>query len=557
MFGLLACGPEPLEAVAFPSAAGVRVEATAPLERVELWDEVGVVARRSVDPPSPVVDVAAELTPGDYTVRVAGAGSSVEMSLVVHPIPPVRVEVQVRPGEPWVVAEEVVAIPVVGDRPVELLVAVVAGPGHPTEVRLDQEAIPLRAPGDRVVRVVRLVGPTELGVDDRVIRLEPVAVSLDAVRLAALDAWFPAGADGSPEPGRASFRVVLPDPLWAELAGWGGLGARPDDPWAPWGHAGLRVHNAGTEPLSVVVRLGTVGDPPAFKPRLRAGVGDTGLVAAMLALAPGESADTVLPVFVDRATVAPGEYTLRWEVTPLGGDQVLLVEERPLYVARGNRGAVLGFLATAALAGLGWTWVASCLRGWLNRFATSELMTIALFGSAQLVVGVATDLVAMGLGALLGPFATLVTGLVTDVARTVLLVALLTLLPRPGVMALCLLTGWLGRGLLVGGFSPVDVVYVGASVALGEGMAWAAGLTRGAAWREQGPVARWGRLVFGLGLPSVGVTLVGLLLHVVLYRLYFAPWYVALQAAGPGFVYVAVAAWFAVPFADSLRRVEA
>lgn len=552
-----ACAPEPPVAVAVPSAAGLRVEATAPVQAVEVRDPAGVVARRTVDPPAERVEVAAALEPGAYTVRVRAASGEAEVPLVVRPTPPVRVEVQVRPGQPWVEAGERVTVPVLGDRPAEVLVAVVAGPGHPDSVRIADEVLPLRAPGERVVRAVRVEGPTLLQVGDRVLPLVPERVALDTVRLVAADAWFPAGPDGAPEPGRPAFRVTLPDPLWAQVARALGLGVRPVDPWAPWGHAGLRLRNDGDRPLGVVVRLRVAGDPPAFRPRLRDWDGDTGVVAALLELAPGREVDTALPVFVDRETVEPGAYTLRWEVVPLGGDTPVLVEERPLYVVRGDRAVAVGFAGAvlAALGGLGWT--AARLRTWLERSATSELMTIALFGTAQLVVGVATDLVAMGLGAVLGPFATLVTGLITDVARTVLLVSLLTLLPRPGVLALSILTGWLGRGLLLGGFSPVDLLYVGASLGLGEGFAWLAGLTRGGEWREEAPVRRWGRLVVGLGGASVALALVGLALHAVLYRLYFAPWYVALQALGPGFAYVAAAAWLAVPFAASLRRVEA
>jgi hypothetical protein len=43
---------------------------------------------------------------------------------------------------------------------------------------------------------------------------------------------------------------------------------------------------------------------------------------------------------------------------------------------------------------------------------------------------------------------------------------------------------------------------------------------------------------------------------VVLYRLFLAQWYVVMILALPGFLYVLVACWLAVGFADSLRAVE-
>jgi hypothetical protein len=47
----------------------------------------------------------------------------------------------------------------------------------------------------------------------------------------------------------------------------------------------------------------------------------------------------------------------------------------------------------------------------------------------------------------------------------------------------------------------------------------------------------------------------GLVVAAVLYRLYFADWYVVMVVALPGVLYVALACALAVPFSNSLRRV--
>jgi hypothetical protein len=47
-----------------------------------------------------------------------------------------------------------------------------------------------------------------------------------------------------------------------------------------------------------------------------------------------------------------------------------------------------------------------------------------------------------------------------------------------------------------------------------------------------------------------------MVLHVVLYRLFLAPWYVAGVLIGPGFLYVLLACAVALPFADSLRKIQ-
>ena len=65
------------------------------------------------------------------------------------------------------------------------------------------------------------------------------------------------------------------------------------------------------------------------------------------------------------------------------------------------------------------------------------------------------------------------------------------------------------------------------------------------------------RLSLAFGLSNALLTLCGLWLHMVLYRLSFAGWYIGMQAGLPGFLYVVLACQLAVPFARSLREVDA
>ena len=82
-------------------------------------------------------------------------------------------------------------------------------------------------------------------------------------------------------------------------------------------------------------------------------------------------------------------------------------------------------------------------------------------------------------------------------------------------------------------------------------------MTRGGAWRDEPAGRRWARLSVAFGGASVCTTLAALWMHVVLFRLSYAGWYIALQVLGPGLLYVVVACRVATGFAASLRRVEA
>lgn len=578
MILLLACAPPPLEVTVAATGAGIEVAASRPVDTVEVLDARGLPElRRTLPGASAEVLLTDDLPAGEWTVRVRAGADEVSRRVTVEATPPARVEVVASPGGRWEAPGDVVRVPVVGER-AEVLVSVVPGPGFPPELAFEAGetgTLTLEAPGKRVMRrvAVRAGDDLPVRVGDTTFRLVGEAVDLDALRAdVTLDGVdFPTDEGGNPDIGRAAWRVTVAAPWWQSVTRGLGLGLRATDQWSAWGFAGVRFTNHTDAPvdLSVTLQVESDGAPaPAFRPRLRSGDGDTGYVSALLRVPANGDATAVLPVFVDPATVTAGAYTTRVEARPMGAGTALWAATPPLYVRAGDTLAGLGFagFTAASLAGLAWS--LTRLRRWLEEAATSELMTIALFGTALFVVGSASDVVAMGVGALLGPFSTLLTGVLQDAGRVALLATLLTLLPRPGTLALATLTGWLGRSLTTGGFSPTDVLYTGAAVAFAEGFAWLGGLTRrtgggaGGAprlggWRDEGAVRRWARLSVAFGLANLCTTLGGLWMHIVLFRLYFADWYLALQALGPGFLYVVIACALAVPFAASLRKVEA
>ena len=112
------------------------------------------------------------------------------------------------------------------------------------------------------------------------------------------------------------------------------------------------------------------------------------------------------------------------------------------------------------------------------------------------------------------------------------------------------------RGLALGGFSPADPLLLGSAVLWLEGGLWLTGVTRSGAWRDEPPRRRWLRLTAAFGAAAVADGAGGLAAAAVLYRLYFADWYVVLILVVPGFLYTAAACWLATGFAGSLRRVE-
>ena len=390
--------------------------------------------------------------------------------------------------------------------------------------------------------------------------LVPVSAGNLSQSISLVSSVFPAEPNGRPDPARPQGRVTLPSTWWAGWIRHTGLGLRPADDQAPWAWEGFVLRNEGEAALNVVITsevLDGGGEAAhAFRPRLRELDGGLKKVSALVRLPPGEDVEAVLPLFVDRQDAVEGAWTRRFRVSALGASEALLEDAAPLYVTRGNAWASLGFAAALGASLLGLGLLVARSRRWLAGFATSELMTISLFGSLCFAANAASQLVALVASALLGPFSPLLTGLLDDAFRICLLSTLVTLLPRPGAVALAVLVGTLLRGLALGSFTPVDGMLLGGTVAFLEAGLWLAGLTRSTGWREERPFLRWVRLSTAFGGASLLASATGLAAAVVLYRLFLAQWYVVMILALPGFLYVLVACWVAVGFADSLRAVE-
>lgn len=568
-----ACAPAPLSAQAVDEGGVVTVSASAPGISVVLADPGGVPIVRGVAPEA-TRSVSLALPPGTagrVVATVRAGAESVEVGLDLGDPSHLDAALTLPLGAP--------PVRQLGAAPVR--VSVLEGTSAAGALRV-------RAPRDEAVQVwlgaeplgtVAAGGAAQFGLavhDDVVLRLttpsgaavetllDVQAVPLEAARaaLTVADARFPALADGTDDPVRPPGRLTLPAPWWRAVLDHSPLGVRARDPWAPWAWTAVDLANGGATPLDVVVRARIVDDAgaphPAFRPRMREADDGTGNTSVLLRVPAGGHATASLPVFVDEAALGPDVPALHRviEVLPLGADRPLTEVRAPLYLSRSSSVVAIGLVLTLATAAAGAVWTARGVGRWLRELDTAALVTVALFGALHFVTGTVGMLLGLGAAAAAGPFATLVTGIVDDALQATLVGTLVFLLPRPGVATLSVLVAWLLRGVATGSLSPLDVVFVSCRVATLEGSLWAAGLTRGGAWRDA--PRRWRVLRLGLGLAAASSlgTAASLVLHSALFRLYYAPWYVAMVLAGPGFAYALAASGLAERIATQLRRVE-
>lgn len=547
---------------------GLEVAADRPLTRVEVLAADRPLATRRL--PAPVDQVRVEVpweAGTTHRVRLSFADGTTTERTWTSPavLPAVRLEVEVPAGASPPLVDPVGEVPVLLVGGGVTTVRVRARAWRTGDVELtwgEQRVEAWLAAGSAVALDHAVHEPSTVAVrsadGQRELRVSPHAVSTAeiAARLIVVGDVFPAEASGTADLARPAGRVTVQAPWWEATLAAAGMGFRPRDRWSPWAWQALTLENRGPDDLDVAVQArvlleGSAGllPDPAFAARLRGADAPDGAVRVLVRVPAGARATAVLPFFVDEDRLPVATRWRELTVAVLGSPEPVHVSRRPLYVSRGSPLAA-GVVVVALLAALaGAVGVFRGARPWLAAQPTSLLMTVALFGALTFTVGVVGQLAGLAVGALLGPFSVLLTAAFDDTLRTALLACLLTLLPRQGVAASTVLVGWLLSGLALGGLSPVDLVFVGARVFWLEAALWAAGVTRGR------PGAR--RLALALTAASLASSAGALALHVVLYRLFWAPWYVAMVLVGPAGLYVLVACRLAAPLAASLRRVAA
>lgn len=520
----LACSSPPPTLSVRRVQGGLEVVADRPLSRVRVTAP-GVDT--TVDPRGGErVFVPVELPRGE---RVAAAALGVVATVDVPPVP-ADVLLELPTGAPGVLLGPGDVVARTGDPAAAATVRLVsAGAGV---VRVGRQVVAMGPPGT----TRRLTLPST--VEDLEVEggggLFTVSWRLDAgepVAVTGVD--FPAGADGVADPARAP-GVVVPPPLAGD---------------APWGFVAVGLHNpaAGAATVSVALEL----PAPAFAPRLPGG----GAVARAVVTVPaGGDARAALPVFVDPALARPGPVEARVVVTDAATGAPLAATPLTWRVATTDR-AVAAFAASLPLSLGGLLLLGFGGPVFLRRTPVHELTLVACLGAVTFVVGAAFQLVGYGVAVALGPFAPFVTALFDDLFRVALLAALVTRVPRPGVASAAALTGFLMRGLALGGLHPGDLLYLGNQVVLVEANLWLAGLTRSPAWKAQGRWARAARLAAGFAPAQAASVALGLVTTSALYRLYWDPAWALAMVLLPGGAYVALAAALSAPLADELDRV--
>lgn len=262
-----------------------------------------------------------------------------------------------------------------------------------------------------------------------------------------------------------------------------------------------------------------------------------------------------VPIFITSEPL-PGEYRRRVTIKPMAGSNPIMVLESPLYIRTMNWRALFFTVAAIAAMVLGFAVLAFNFKRLMAGMKIRWVVIIALFGSLNFV-GVTLPIRVFGamVQGLLGPFSGLMTGLFSDLLHFALTVALIRLIPRPGVVALSALVRYLLATIITGGFQITDLVYLGSAIAVNESALHLAGVTR----KKDDFVWNWPNMCLLATLLALGdafLNATSLYLHTVVFRMYFADWYIALNVVVNGLVYTSLAVLLGKRFSDRLIWAE-
>ena len=380
---------------------------------------------------------------------------------------------------------------------------------------------------------------------------------------------FPTDQFGLQDISRATDLITLQDPILEHLKSSLGLGVRISDEAVPWGFVRYEIQNTSSERHTLAIQHRIVDEDGkinrAFFPTNRRGENENGWVRTLISLPPQEMGHVQLPIFIKEGDIKNPDFNKKIlreiEIYPLGSSQKLVARKSPMYIKKNSSFGLWGTFGTLFFAFLGTLFLQYILFFRLSKnhpkgFDVQDCIAIACFASVLFVSGTIAYMLGLGFAVVLGPLATMVTTIVDYLFRYPLIVTVLFISPKVGTYALFSATTWLLSGFSTGNFGLMDVIYLTSKVCLFEIMLYLMGITRySSKWKEEHHIKIRMRFAIALSVGGFLYGAAGMALHISLYRLYYADWYITMMLLGPGFFYIIIATWVSIPFAKSISKV--
>ena len=226
------------------------------------------------------------------------------------------------------------------------------------------------------------------------------------------------------------------------------------------------------------------------------------------------------------------------------------LEDRPWVVAL--------VVASIVLSVLGWIGISLVGRRVIAETGIEGLATIGLIAGLHFAVSHTAVIVGTMLRPLFGPFVIFIAGLGDEGIPCLLLAVIITLLPRPGTLMLTNLALFTLNCVFGGMFGLIQLLFVTVSIALGEMILAAMGVTTGDTLKQpraKPPASIVWRMAITIGMLNAAPLFVQYCIYQVLYRLQYATWFIVAGTLIPGFLYGAIGGAIGTLLGFRLRRI--
>jgi hypothetical protein len=370
---------------------------------------------------------------------------------------------------------------------------------------------------------------------------------------------FPVDPAGAPRLEQPTDEVRLSNGLWRWGRQWLTGFAYAINDFEPVGYQSLELQSSAEFPLNLLIEsditpAGSQEPGLEFAPPRWIAPREVAWGEHLLRLDAGATLQAKLPVFV-RTETKSGNYTRRVRVYLLGETEPLAERTAPLRVSSGDPLIVSVTALCLLLVPLAIALAALFGKAWTERIGVEGLALIGLLGGLQLAVSLLARWGGDVLAAVLGPFAVAISGIGNEGLTSLLFAVVVLFVPRVGTFSLTAATVFVLNAMFSGQIGLVDFVFVATSMVWGELALALAGVTsgRGTPTTTQG----WGfvlRVGLALGVANAATMFCQYCSVQVLYRLFFAWWYVLAVSVVVGGVYGAVGAIAGARLGQRLRR---
>ncbi len=392
----------------------------------------------------------------------------------------------------------------------------------------------------------------------RTVKLKVVGRDKLGETIRLVKASMPVGVYGIALRQYAADTLYIQPRVFKKLGSFFGIEPKYIDYHHPFTYQSLVLENTGTGSISLLINSAVYYKerdvmPEAFMPpdSMTGGTRDMA-VPVTATLPPGEKTRLVMPVYLASDPV-PGEYRRVVRIIMMGSVSPFAEYEFPLYVRSMNLLAWTFTLVAVFLSLTATLVFVIMFKRIVAGMKVRWLVIISLYGAMTFVVSnIPLRIFGSLVSAVAGPFSIFFTGFFSALLYWTLLVSLVRLLPRPGTVTFATLVRYMLNGIMFGGFQLADILFTGTGIVAKEAAFYVSGVTRkgeGFQWSGRSLVY----LAVSLSLADAFITVTGLYLHMVLFRLYFADWYIYMNIIINSLLYTSVATFAGRRFSDRLK----